>query len=73
LVTQNISGGVEAIEENISVIRAKFRPLLDNDLYLEDVSRLVEVVPRMLDNVEALTKELANAFEALNAATRIDK
>ena len=70
MVQQNISGGVEAIKENIQVIRAKFRPLLDTDIYIDDVKRLVDVVPRMLDNVEAMAKELNNAFEVLNKAPK---
>lgn len=52
------------------MIRAKFRPLMDQNLYIEDVQRLLDVVPRMLDNVEAMAKELNNAFEVLTKAAK---
>ncbi len=70
MVQQNISAGVEAIQDNIKVIRAKFRPLLEQDIYIDDVARLLEVVPRMLDNVEAMSNELNNAFEVLTKAPK---
>ena len=70
MVQQNISAGVEAIQDNIIVIRAKFRPLLEQDIYIDDVTRLIDVVPRMLDNVEAMSNELKNAFEVLTKAPK---
>ena len=70
MVEQNISAGVEAIKENVQVIRAKFQPLLAQDIYIDDVARLLEVVPRMLENVEAMARELNNAFNILNKAPK---
>lgn len=72
LVQHSISDGVESIREDLHVIRAKFRPLLDADAYLEDVSALVEVVPKMVDNIEALAKELNHAFTILNDSPKKD-
>ncbi len=72
MIKQNISGGVGAIKENIQVIRAKFRPLLNRDRYIEDVERLVEVIPGMLDNVESMADELDNAFNILTGAPKKD-
>ena len=72
MVQQNISAGVESITENIQVIRAKFQPLLDKEVYIDDVTRLLDVVPQMLDNVEAMTKELHNAFNVLTNAPKKD-
>jgi hypothetical protein len=72
LIQQHISDEVEAIAESILVIRAKFKPLLDADVYLEDVAQLVEVVPPMLDNLEALTKELGHAFTILSNTPKKD-
>lgn len=72
MVQHNISDGVEAIHENIRVIRAKFKPLLDADVYLEDVAMLVEVVPRMLDNIDALTREVNHAFTILSDTPKKD-
>ena len=66
MVQKHISDDVEAVHESIRVMRAKFKPLLDSDIYLEDVGQLVEVVPRMLDNLDALAKELNHAFTILN-------
>jgi len=66
LVQKHISDDVEAVHESIRVMRAKFKPLLDSEIYLEDVGQLVEVVPRMLDNIDALAKELNHAFTILN-------
>ena len=70
MVQQNIFGGVEAIKENVQVIRAKFRPLMDKALYVDDVSRLLDVIPTMLDNVEAMAKELNNAYNILARAPK---
>ena len=72
LIQQQISDEVEAISESVRVIRAKFKPLLDSDVYLEDVAQLVEVVPRMLDNLDALAKELGHAFTILNNTPKKD-
>ena len=72
MVQQNITAGVEAIQDNIQVIRAKFQPLLDKEVYIDDVTRLLDVVPRMLDNVEAMAKELHNAFNVLTSAPKKD-
>jgi hypothetical protein len=72
LIHHSISDGVEAIHDNIRVIRAQFKPLLDPDVYLEDVSRLVEVVPLMLDNIDELTKELNRAFTILSDTPKRD-
>ncbi len=66
MIKQKISDEAEAIHENMRVIRAKFKPLLDTEVYLEDVSMLVEVVPRMMDNIEELSKELNHAFTILS-------
>lgn len=66
MVQKHISDDVEAVHESIRVMRAKFKPLLDSEIYLEDVGQLVEVVPRMLDNLDALAKELNHAFTILN-------
>jgi hypothetical protein len=70
VIRHNISGGVGAIKENIQVIRAKFRPLLEKEQYIEDVDRLCDVVPEMLDNVESMADELENAFNILLAAPK---
>ena len=70
MVQQNITAGVEAIQDNIKVIRAKFRPLLDQDAYIDDVARLIDVIPQMLDNVEAMSAELDNAFNVLTKAPK---
>jgi len=70
LVQQNITAGVEAIQDNIKVIRAKFRPLLEEDIYINDVSRLIDVVPQMLDNLEAMSSELDNAFNILTKESK---
>ncbi len=70
MVQQNITAGVESIQENLKVIRAKFRPLLEQDLYIDDVQRLVDVVPKMLDNLEAMSSELDNAFNVLTKAPK---
>jgi DNA anti-recombination protein RmuC len=72
LVQHSISDEVEAIHEMIRVARAKFKPLLDSEIYLEDVSQLAEVVPRMLDNIEALAKELNHAFTILSNTPKKD-
>jgi hypothetical protein len=72
LIHHSISDGVEAIHENVRVIRAQFKPLLDADVYLEDVVALVEVVPRMLDNIDALTKEVNHAFTILSDMPKKD-
>jgi len=72
LVQHSISDEVEAIHESIHVTRAKFNPLLDSELYLEDVSQLIEVVPQMLDNIEALAKELNHAFTILSNTPKKD-
>ena len=66
MIQQNISAGIEEIQDNIKVIRAKFQPLLEPEFYIEDVTRLINVVPQMLDNVEAMVEQLNNAFEILN-------
>ncbi|MCD6249857.1 MAG: hypothetical protein J7J98_05985 [candidate division Zixibacteria bacterium] len=70
MVQQNITAGVEAIQDNIKVIRAKFRPLLEEDIYINDVSRLIDVVPQMLDNLEAMSSELDNAFNILTKESK---
>ena len=70
MIKQNISAGTANIKENIQVIRAKFRPLLNQDQYIEDVSRLLEAVPKMLENVEAMADELDNAFGILQNAPK---
>ncbi len=72
MIKQNISAGTESIKENIMVIRAKFKPLLEEASYLEDVDRLVEAVPHMLDNVEAMANELNNAYEILWSTPKED-
>ena len=72
MIHHSISDGVEAIHENVRVIRAQFKPLLDADVYLEDVAALVEVVPRMLDNIDALTKEVNHAFTILSDMPKKD-
>ena len=72
MIQQQISDEVEAISESVRVIRAKFKPLLDSDVYLEDVAQLVEVVPRMLDNLDALVKELGHAFTILSDTPKKD-
>jgi len=72
LIQQHISDEVESISESIRVIRAKFKPLLDSDIYLEDVAALTEVVPPMLDNLEALAKELGHAFTILSDTPKKD-
>jgi hypothetical protein len=72
LIQQHISDEVEAIAESILVSRAKFKPLLDSDVYLEDVAHLVEVVPPMIENVEALAKELGHAFTILSDTPKKD-
>lgn len=64
-IKQNISGEVEAISEALQIIRAKFKPLLDKDIYVEDVSRLVDAVGTMIENVEAMTQELERAHKIL--------
>ena len=70
MIRQNISAGTANIKENIQVIRAKFRPLLNEEQYIEDVSRLITVVPKMLENVEAMADELENAFDILQTAPK---
>jgi len=70
LVQQNITAGVESIQDNIKVIRAKFRPLLEQDIYINDVSRLIDVIPQMLDNLEAMSSELDNAFNILTKESK---
>lgn len=70
MVQQNIAAGVESIQENIKVIRAKFRPLLEQDMYIDDVQRLIDVIPQMLDNLEAMSSELDNAFNVLIKAPK---
>jgi len=72
LIKQNISGEVDAIKENIQVMRTKLRPLLNKDLYIEDVERLIEVIPEMLENVESMADELGNAFRILSDAPKKD-
>ena len=72
MVRHSISDGVEEIHENMRVIRAKFKPLLDADTYLEDVSMLVRVVPQMMDNIEELAKELNHAFTILSDTPKKD-
>ena len=72
MIKQKISDEAEAIHENLRVIRAKFKPLLDADTYVEDVSMLVEVVPRMMDNIEELSKELNRAFAILSDTPKKD-
>jgi len=72
LVQHSISDEIEAIQENIHVTRAKFKPLLDSEVYMEDVSPLIDVVPQMLDNIEALAKELNHAFTILSNTPRND-
>jgi len=66
LIQQHISDEAESISESLRAIRAKFKPLLDSDIYLEDVAALTEVVPPMLDNLETLPKELSHAFTILS-------
>jgi hypothetical protein len=70
MVHQNIDAGVEAIRENVAVIRAKFRPLLEAPDYPDNVAKLVTVIPQMLTNMEAMAGELNNAFNILNEAQR---
>ena len=70
LVKHNITAGVEAIQDNIKVIRAKFRPLLEQEIYIDDVKRLIDVIPQMLDNLEAMSAELDNAFKVLTKAPK---
>jgi hypothetical protein len=70
LVHQNITAGVESIQDNLKVIRAKFRPLLDQEAYVDDVTRLIDVIPQMLDNLEAMSAELDNAFNVLSKAPK---
>ena len=70
MIRHNISAGTANIKENIQVIRAKFRPLLNQEIYVEDVSRLITVVPKMLENVEAMADELENAFDILQNAPK---
>ena len=72
MVQHSISDEVEAIHESLRVARAKFKPLLDSEVYLEDVSQLVEVVPQMLENIEALAKELNHAFTILSNTPKKD-
>jgi hypothetical protein len=66
IIKQSVSGETEAIKEYMTIIKAKFRPLLQDSTYLEDVSGLLEAVPKMIDNVEAMADELDNAFNILN-------
>ncbi|MBD3257021.1 hypothetical protein GF377_01215 [candidate division GN15 bacterium] len=70
MIRQSISAGTANIKENIQVIRAKFRPLLEADQYIEDVERLLTVVPKMLDNVEAMADELDNAYNILQKSPK---
>ena len=70
MVQYNITAGVESIHENLKVIRAKFRPLLDQEAYVDDVTRLISVIPQMLDNLEAMSSELDNAFNVLTKAPK---
>lgn len=70
LVERNIEGDIEAIADNVQVIRSKFQPLLDSDQYVEDVAKLVEVIPQMLDNVEEMVLQLNKAFEILRESPR---
>ena len=72
MIKQNISAGTGAIQENVMVIRAKFQPLLENSQYEENMSRLIDAIPKMLDNVEALSAELNNAFNILLSAKKTD-
>jgi hypothetical protein len=72
LVQHSITDGVEAIRENVHVIRAQFKPLLDLDVYVEDVEDLVNVVPKMLDNIEVLARELNHAFNILSDTPKKD-
>jgi hypothetical protein len=65
-----VSGETESIKENIRIIKAKFRPLLENSAYIEDVSELLDAVPKMMANVEAMADELDNAFSILNDAPK---
>jgi hypothetical protein len=65
-----VSGETESIKENIRIIKAKFRPLLENSAYIEDVSELLDAVPKMMANVEAMADELDNAFTILNDAPK---
>ena len=72
-IKQNISAGVDSIKENIAVIRAKFNPLLESEQYVEDVKRLLDVIPPMLDNLEAMVKELNRAFNILSESANKEK
>lgn len=70
MVQQNITAGVESIQDNLKVIRAKFRPLLEQEIYIDDVTRLIDVIPQMLDNLDAMSAELDNAFKVLTKAPK---
>ena len=70
LIKQNISGDIQAIGENIQVIRSKFKPLLDTDRYDDEVHQLIDVIPQMLDNVVEMTHQLEKAFQILSERAR---
>ena len=70
MVKQDLSGECQAIKESIRIIRAKFQPYLDKNKYIDDVDQLVEVVPKMMENVEAMADELDNAFGILSGTPR---
>lgn len=70
MIKQNISGDIQAIGENIQVIRSKFKPLLDTDRYDDEVHQLIDVIPQMLDNVVEMTHQLEKAFQILSERAR---
>ena len=70
MIRQNISAEVEAISDNLMIIRSKFKPLMFKEIYAEDVDRLVDAVGGMLENVESMAWELENAFEILSEVER---
>jgi TolB-like protein len=70
LIKKTISGDVQAIGENIQVIRSKFQPLLDAERYDEEVQQLIDVIPQMLENVVDMTRQLEQAFQILTERVR---
>lgn len=70
MIKKTISGDVQAIGENIQVIRSKFQPLLDAERYDEEVQQLIDVIPQMLENVVDMTRQLEQAFQILTERVR---
>ena len=70
MIKKTISGDVQAIGENIQVIRSKFQPLLDAERYDDEVQQLIDVIPQMLENVVDMTRQLEQAFQILTERAR---